>query len=173
MTTEERRREITNILISIDKPIKGTELANRFDVSRQVIVQDIALLRAEGFDVIATPQGYIVPKYNNNKILKTIVSKHFSIDEVEDELGTMVDYGAKIVDVIVEHPIYGEMRGILDIGYKDEVNEFLKEVKNGNAEFLSTLTDGIHIHTIEVPNEESFIKLKKVLLEKGYLVDDK
>ncbi|AFS77104.1 3H domain-containing protein [Gottschalkia acidurici 9a] len=161
MATEERRREISNILISTDKPIKGTELASRFDVSRQVIVQDIALLRAEGFDVIATPQGYIVPKYNNNKILKTIVSKHFSIDEVEDELVTMVDYGAKIVDVIVEHPIYGEMRGILDIGYKDEVNEFLKEVKNGNAEFLSTLTDGIHIHTIEVPNEESFAKLKK------------
>ena len=171
MTTEERRKEIMNILTSKKEPVKGTDLAKKFGISRQVIVQDIAILRAEGFDVMATPQGYIVPNYDNKKMLKTIVTKHNSINEVEDELFTMVSYGAKVIDVIVEHPVYGEMRGILDINYMNDVNEFLKEVKTGNAEFLSSLTDGIHIHTLEVPSEESFEMIKNALREKGYLVD--
>ena len=127
-----------NILTSKKEPVKGTDLAKKFGISRQVIVQDIAILRAEGFDVMATLQGYIIPNYDNKKMLKTIVIKHSSINEVEDELVTMVSYGAKVIDVIVEHPVYGEMRGILDINYMNDVNEFLKEVKTGNAEFLSS-----------------------------------
>ncbi|KAB3529285.1 transcription repressor NadR [Alkaliphilus pronyensis] len=172
MNNEERRKTIMYKLLSNSKPIKGTELANEFNVSRQVIVQDIALLRASGNDIIATPQGYIIMKENTGKIIKTIISKHHSYEEMEEELQILIDYGAKIIDVIVEHPIYGEIRTVLDIAYKNELEEFMSKIKKNNAEPLASLTDGVHIHTIEVPCEKSFKKLKEQLLEKDYLIQD-
>ncbi|KNF07013.1 3H domain-containing protein [Gottschalkia purinilytica] len=170
MNTEDRRRTMWNILQREEKPIKGTKLAEEFNVSRQVIVQDIALLRAEGFDIIATPQGYVIPKYKENNIIKKIVTKHFNLEEMEEELRIMIDYGARVLDVIVEHPIYGEIKGILDIGYKEELDSFMKKLRQQKAEPLSSLTDGIHIHTIEVPSEENFNKIKDKLKEKNYSV---
>lgn len=171
MTTEERRQEVMNVLKASKDPIKGTSLAKKFDVSRQVIVQDIAILRAEGFDVLATPTGYMVPKHNKEKILKTVVTKHFDVQEVEEELMIMIDNGATVVDVIVDHPIYGDVQGILNLNYKYEVDDFLDKIKSGKIEFLSSLTEGVHVHTIEVPTEQSFINIKEKLKEKGYLVE--
>lgn len=170
MTTEERRQEIIDILKCSDQPIKGTVLANGFDVSRQVIVQDIAILRAEGVIILATPTGYMIPKQEKGKILKTLVTKHFDIEQVEDELMTIINNGGRVVDVVVNHSVYGDMKGILNLSCKTEVDNFLEEIKSGKAEFLSSLTGGIHIHTIEVPNHDSFIKIKNELKEKGYLV---
>ena len=171
VTTEERRQEIMSILKVSDNPIKGTNLAEKFDVSRQVIVQDVAILRAEGFNVLATPTGYMMPKYNNNKILKTIVTIHLDIEEVEEELMIMINNGATVLDVIVDHPIYGDVQGILNLNYKYEVDDFLDKIRSGKIEFLSSLTEGVHVHTIEVPNDESFIKIKAKLKEAGYLVE--
>ena len=171
VTTEERRQEIMSILKVSDNPIKGTKLAKKFDVSRQVIVQDVAILRAEGFNVLATPTGYMMPKYNNNKILKTIVTIHLDIEEVEEELMIMINNGATVLDVIVDHPIYGDVQGILNLNYKYEVDDFLDKIRSGKIEFLSSLTEGVHVHTIEVPNDESFIKIKAKLKEAGYLVE--
>ena len=165
-----RRIEIINMLNKECKTIKGTELAKTFNVSRQVIVQDIAILRAEGFNIMATPQGYIIPNNVTERLKKAIVSKHQSIEDMEEELSIMIDLGAKVLDVIVEHPIYGEVKGILNIGYREELNNFLKQIKSENAEPLSSLTDGIHIHNIEVPSEENFIKIKEALIKKGYLI---
>ena len=172
MTPEIRREKIMEILKSEDKAVKGSILSDKFDVSRQVIVQDIALLRAEGFEVLATSKGYVIPKFDKRKILKTVVTRHFSVDEVKEELMIMIDNGATIIDVVVNHPLYGDMRGVLDLNYKGEVDKFLEEVKEGRVEFLSSLTDGIHIHTIEVPNEESFLKIKDQLRTCGYLVEE-
>ncbi|SCX82545.1 transcription repressor NadR [Alkaliphilus peptidifermentans] len=172
MNNEERRKAIINELQNGRKPIKGTELANLFSVSRQVIVQDIALLRANGNDIIATPQGYIIMKEKKGKLIKTIVSRHHNYEEMEDELLIMLDHGVKIIDVIVEHPIYGEIRTVLDIGYKGELQEFMEKVKFYKAEPLASLTDGVHIHTIEVTSEKSFQDLKEELFRKGYLIQD-
>ncbi len=171
MNTENRRHEIMNILKTSENPVKGIKLAEKFGVSRQVIVQDIAILRAEGFDVLATPNGYMVPKDNKKKILKTIVTKHFDVEEVEEELMILIDNGAIVIDVIVDHPIYGDVQGVLNLNYKCEVDNFLDKIRSGKIEFLSSLTEGIHIHTIEVPSDESFVKIKEQLKEKGYLVE--
>ena len=112
-----KEEKIFHTLNSSKKPIKGTELSNKFNVSRQVIVQDIALLRARGKDILATPQGYIIPRaYRDDKLVKKIVCKHEGYDEIEDELITIIDLGGKIIDVIVEHPLYGEIRSPLEIG---------------------------------------------------------
>ena len=171
MINQERRKEILRYLQEEKRPIKGTELANKFDVSRQVIVQDIALLRAEGEDVMATPQGYLIIKENKGKLIKQVVIKHHGYDAIEDELQTMIDFGVRVVDVIIEHPLYGEIRSPLNIGFRKELEEFMLKIRTENAEPLASLTDGIHIHTIEIPNEETFLKLKEALAKKGYLIE--
>lgn len=171
MNAHDRREKILDILNNSQKPIKGTELSNICDVTRQVVVQDIALLRARGEDILATPQGYIIPSTNKeDKLIKKIVCKHKHNDEIEEELTTIVDMGGKIIDVIVEHPVYGEIKGSLELSSRLDVKEFMSSLKETEAEPLSSLTDGIHIHTIEVDDEKTFEKIKETLLNKKYLV---
>jgi len=164
----ERRRDILNILKTSGSPVNGSELGERFKVSRQVIVQDIALLRAEGEDIIATPRGYMVVG-ESSKILKKIVSCHRKTSELEEELRIIIDRGGRLVDVIVEHPVYGEITGNLDLRTRKDIDSFLEKLKESEGEPLSLLTAGIHIHTIEVESEEDFLSIEKELFEKGYL----
>ncbi|MCF6462808.1 transcription repressor NadR [Clostridium sp. Cult1] len=172
MDAGQRREKILNKLNKSIKPVKGTELSKEFNVSRQVIVQDIALLRARGEDILATPQGYIIPRaYKENKLTKKIVCKHEGYDEIEDELKTIVDLGGKIVDVIVEHPLYGEIKSPLEISSRLDLKEFMDNIRKTKAEPLSSLTEGIHIHTIEVDDEKSLEKIRKALIKKKYLIN--
>lgn len=173
MDAKERRKKIIEILEKRKKPIKGTDLARELDVSRQVIVQDVAILRAKGENILASPQGYLNPlAYGQDKITKTIACKHSNNDEIAEELQIILDHGGKILDVIVEHPVYGEIKSQLQIGSKYDLEEFLKNLKTTKAEPLAALTDGVHIHTIEVKDHETFNKIKKELLEKKYLINE-
>ncbi len=171
MDSWERRKEILKLLSENNKPIKGMELANKLGVSRQVIVQDIAILRAKGESILATPQGYIIPIEEGNKTIKTIVCKHTEYEEIEEELKTIVDRGGKVLDVVVEHPLYGEIKSPLMIGSRLEVAQFMENLKKTKAEPLSTLTEGIHIHSIEVEDEKVLKNIKKALKEKNYLIE--
>lgn len=164
----DRRYKIKRLLEESKNALKGIELGRLFDVSRQVIVQDISILRAEGEDIMATPNGYII--FKNNGMLKTIVCRHHGKDIIKDELETVIKYGGKILDVIVEHSIYGEVKGNLNINTKNEIEEFIEKLTDENYEPLCSITDGLHIHTIEVTNEESFQNIKNELLDKGYLM---
>lgn len=172
MNSTDRRTAILNRLNINDEPIKGTDLAKEFNISRQVIVQDIALLRAQGEDIIATPQGYMIPISKSNKITKKIVCKHEGYKAIEEELQIMIDYGATIIDVIVEHPLYGEIRSMLNISNKRDLQEFIKNITERNAEPLARLTDGIHIHTLEIGDEKTFKDMAEELIKKGYLIND-
>ncbi|MBS4534012.1 transcription repressor NadR [Clostridium sp. D2Q-14] len=172
MNGNDRRESIIEILNTYKEAIKGAEIAEKFNVSRQVIVQDIAILRARGIDIIATPNGYIMVNKEPLGIRRTIVSQHQNNEDIEEELNIIVDLGGKILDVIVEHPIYGEIKGQLMISSRIDVSEFMKRLKENNAEPLSTLTDGVHIHTIEVPSEEIFNKIKNKLKLKKYLIEE-
>jgi len=168
--TEQRRNEILNILKNRKEPITGTELAKKFQVSRQVIVQDIAVIRAQGYDVLATAKGYMLYQHDAKKDnIKTIVCKHQGYANMEEELLIMVDRGAKVLDVIVEHPIYGEIRAPLMIGSRLDVEDFIHQVKKYQAEPLSVLTGGEHIHTLEVPDDRAYHQIVAALEEKGYL----
>lgn len=152
--------------------MKGVELAEVFNVSRQVIVQDIAVLRASGAAIIATPNGYFVtPPRENNYLKKTIVTKHKGVDAIEEELVTIVDNGGKVLDVIVDHPVYGEIRGNLMVATRFDVEQFMKRVREENAEPLSTLTEGFHLHTLEVPDEETFERILRALKSRNYLIE--
>lgn len=170
--TAERRNKLLQRLKKSQKAVIGSQLAKEFKVSRQVIVQDIALLRAKGEKIIATSQGYF---YKDNMGLSTvkasIACSHGDGAELKDELLTVVNFGGRIIDVKVEHPIYGELSGNLMISSVEDVENFIKNYRENEASLLSKLTEGVHLHTIEAVNNQVLNKIKKELQEKGYLLE--
>jgi transcriptional regulator of NAD metabolism len=169
--TGKRREDLLKMLQDASAPVKGSWLAEEFKVSRQVIVQDIAILRARDVHIQANSNGYYIPKPSNaERNIKTVFVKHRGYDELEKELQIIVDMGAKILDVIVMHPIYGEIRCPLEINSRYELDLFIKEIDKSNAAPLASLTNGEHIHTLEVPNDMIFEKILKALDEMGILM---
>lgn len=171
MGSKDRRKLIEEILIDREEPQKGHKLAQELGVTRQIIVKDIAILRAEGIDIIATPEGYIIPRKEKHKVTRIIAVCH-KPEEIEEELNLIVKFGGKIEDVIIEHPVYGEMRGMLMIKTPYDIQSFMEKCKEYNAEPLLTLTRGVHIHTIEADNEEMMNRIINELKLRGLLISD-
>lgn len=171
MSSKERRKLIEKFLIERKEPQKGHELSKELGVTRQVIVKDIAILRAEGLNIIATPEGYIMPKDEKHKIKRIIAVSHTS-DKIEDELTCIVKFGGMVEDVIIEHPLYGEIRGMLMIKTLYDVQSFMEKSKEYKAEPLSALTRGVHIHTIESDDEQTMERIINELRNKNYLISD-
>lgn len=167
MTAIERRNAIYQVL-SADTPISATALAGRFGVTRQVVVGDIALLRAEGRSVIATPRGYIIPVPDG--FLRTIACVH-NAQQTRDELNAMVDCGCTVIDVVVEHPVYGQLTAPLAISSRYDVEQFIEKMASASASPLSALTEGIHLHTLSCPDEAVFNHLRDKLREMGMLFE--
>ena len=168
MKTQDRKKYILEKLHSSDEPISASTFGKELAVSRQVIVGDVSLLRAAGENIIATPRGYIIEKFNNIKYL--IVCKH-SREQLLDELYTIVDNGCAIIDVIVEHSIYGQISGQLHIFNRKDADIFAEQINKNNENLLSNLTNEIHFHTLHCPSEKYFEQTKMALKEKGYLID--
>ncbi len=154
MTSEERRLEIEKILGNYKEPITASVLAQKFSVSRQVIVGDIALMRASGHKISATPRGYVLDREDESQCVFTIACCHDD-DNMGAELYAVVDNGGIVQDVTVEHPIYGEIIGELHLKSRYDVELFLKKVSENKVQPLMRLTKGIHLHTIKCKDEES------------------
>ena len=169
MKADERRNSIIEMLIREKKAIKGTTLAESFNVTRQIIVKDIAILRAKGNNIIATPDGYMINDDNSSRI-KSVIAVNHNYEDVIKELEIVVKYGGIIEDVIVEHPLYGEIKGILMIKNLNDLNNFIKRYENNKAKPLSVLTNGVHIHTISADNEENMELIKRELKERGFII---
>lgn len=168
MNSEERRIRLINILNQSRNPIKGCDLAKELNVSRQVIVQDIALIRAKGYEIIATPQGYIV--YSKNNTIEYIKCKnHSNYQDIYDELKIIVDMGGTVKDVIVEHPTYGQIKAELNISSNRDINEFMEKVKNNEFKQLSSLTTCNHMHTVEASSDDIIKDIINELRNKGIL----
>lgn len=156
MSGAERRAGIKAVLAESKGPIAGAVLAKHFAVSRQVIVQDIAILRAGGMEIISTAQGYFIPEtIIKPTALKFTVACQHSKDEMKKELRIIVDHGGKVLDVVVEHPVYGELRGLLMLNSRVQVGQFADSIKQAGVGPLSSLTNGVHLHTIEAPDPET------------------
>lgn len=168
MKVEERLEKILEILKEASSPIVARELAHEFDVSRQVIVGDIARLRAAGAKIVSTPRGYLLNVHVNHKVTKKIICKH-TPGETMDEINTIVRLGGKLLDVVVEHPVYGELTGALNIYNQEDADQFNKKILAGEASLLSELTEGVHIHTISADTIEILEMIEEKLNEKGYL----
>jgi transcriptional regulator of NAD metabolism len=170
MEGQERRETLIKILKEAKEPISGTELAKRLGISRQVIVQDIALLRAVNKNILSTTKGYILYYQEKQKVNRCFLVKH-TTNQIEDELCTIVDNGGKILDVIVTHEIYGEIATNLIIQTRQDVYDFVEKVKTKKTVPLKELTDGVHLHTVEADSEEILDKIEKALREKKYLLN--
>lgn len=170
MTASQRRTEILSRLKTEHTPISATALAHTFGVSRQVVVGDIALLRAAGAPIAATPRGYLLDPPVNG-ILHTVAVCHTNT-RMERELQICVDNGCTVVDVLVEHPVYGQLVGQLQLSNRYDVEQFLQRVRSGSAQPLSALTDGIHLHTLRCPSEEAYQRVCRQLEEEGFLLKE-
>ena len=153
-----------------DKPVSATNFANEFSVTRQVIVADIALLRASGYSIRAEHKGYVLEKSATDITLRRLVVKHGQ-NEVTDELYAVVDHGGKVIDVIVEHSIYGQITAELNLSSRYDVDRFILRIHETGAKPLSFLTEGLHIHTVAVRDEDSFQRIVGRLNELNILVD--
>jgi transcriptional regulator of NAD metabolism len=171
MNSKERRAYILKKLVACEEPQKGNLLALEIGVTRQIIVKDIAILRAEGKNIIATPEGYIITKEQRPKVKRIIAVCHNS-DFIEEELEIIVKYGGVVEDVIVEHPLYGEIKGMLMIKSKNDINNFMHKFKNGKVEPLLRLTGGVHIHTIEAETEEIMAEILSELEKRDFIACD-
>ena len=163
MKAEERRQSIARTLTA-DQPVSATALAGKFSVSRQVIVGDIALLRAAGLDIVATPRGYKLGETSG--LVRAVACVHTRQD-TERELLAIVDNGCTVIDVVVDHPLYGQMSGQLSIASRYDVQQFVEKAKH--AAPLSSLTDGLHLHNLRCPDEESYQRVCRDLAELGVL----
>lgn len=164
-----RRVAIIEALKKVNKPLSGVVLGNQFGISRQIVVQDVALLRAEGYDILATARGYILNQEADIMHSRILMVKHTK-NQLEDELNTIVDNGGRVRNVIITHPIYGELIGDLMLKNRRDVKSFIERVECEKVEPLSKLTEGIHMHTIEATTDEDLDHIEEELKLKGYLV---
>lgn len=168
MNSNERREKLLHILRTSNRPVKGVELAKELKVTRQIIVKDIALLRASGIDILATSNGYIIYTIEN-KEFEIKCKNHTSDEHLLLELQTIVDLGGKVKDVIVEHPTYGSIKAELNLSSNRDIKAFMEKSKKDGFKQLSSLSQDYHIHTIEVPNEKILEEIKKELKEENIL----
>lgn len=172
MNSKERRVEIEKILSSYKEPITAKTLAKKFNVSRQVIVGDIAIMRASGLKIFATPRGYVMEKSQENNLVYTIACKHYK-EDMGKELYIIVDNGGAVLDVTVEHGVYGQIVGELHIFSRYDVDLFLKKIEKQKSQPLSNLTGGIHLHRIECKDQEAYERIVQELRKENILLEEK
>lgn len=169
---EERRSILLQLLKDSPVPLTGSELASRTNVSRQVIVGDITLLKAKNEPILATSQGYMYLKQSPNSLSfeRTIACRH-SPQDTEKELNLLVDHGVLVKDVKIEHPVYGDLNASIMVSNRQEVKQFMENIQNSRASLLSELTDGIHLHTISASSTQVLDKAEAALKAEGFLIE--
>ena len=167
LNSEERRNYILNTLAKSTKPHSATSLARACEVSRQIIVGDIALMRASGTEIVATNRGYLLKK-DDGVFRKTVKVRH-DFSRLREELYSMVDGGTRVVDVVVDHKIYGSISASLDLSNRREVDEFVESFKNANDMSLSTITNHELYHTLEADSQEAIDYVLKKLKEEKFI----
>ncbi len=171
MTAAQRREKILQTLSGASGPVSAGVLASELGVSRQAVVGDVALLRAGGSPITATPRGYVLEDAApTGRILCTVACRH-GMDGLLQELYTVVDCGCGVLDVTVEHPVYGQLSGQLQVFSRFDADEFVKKLSENSAQLLCRLTGDIHLHTLSCPDEAHRERVLAALAEKEFLVD--
>lgn len=166
MSGQERREQIVKMIKQSDVPVAGTTLAKDLGVSRQVIVQDMALLRANGVEILSTHRGYVLQEeVKPSRVFKV----HHTGEQVEEELNLFVDLGGEIEDVFVYHKVYGVIRASLQIKSRRDVKNYLQEIEQGSSTQLLNLTSGYHYHTVMAESEEILDLIQEELEKAGML----
>ncbi len=166
MSGEQRREQLIKIIRQSKTPVSGSELAKQVNVSRQVIVQDIALLRANGVDVISTNRGYLIGDHGK---VSRVFKIHHEPEDVETELNLFVDFGGYVKDVFVYHKVYNIIQADMNLKSRADVRKYLGELASGKSTLLMNVTSGYHYHTILADNEETLDMIQAELQAKGFL----
>lgn len=168
MTGIERRKKILEMMRNSSNPMSGSALAEKTGVSRQVVVQDIALLRSEGNVITATTKGYILE--NTSKNIRFFKVCHDN-DRTEEELTLIVDLGGIIKDVVINHKIYGKLCAPMEIKSRRDVQKFMELLNSGKSTPLLNITSGYHFHHIYAENDEILDEIEEMLRKKGFLCE--
>ena len=168
MTGAERRKALLAMMRETEKPLSGTALGKRTGVSRQVVVQDMALLRTEGYPIISTARGYLMEASKGCTRLFKVCHTN---EQVENELTTIVDLGGTVVNVMVNHRIYGKLDAQLNIKNRRDVAKFLDDINTGKSTPLLNVTSGYHFHLVSAETEEVLNEIEEALREKNYLTE--
>ena len=166
MKGEERRKQLLNILSSSNNPVSGGTLAKELNVSRQIIVQDISLLRANGATIFSTNKGYLLQE---DRKYSRVFKVYHTDDQVEEELSTIVDAGGQIRDVFVYHKVYGVLKADMGIKSRRDIRAYMEEISTGKSSRLKNVTSGYHYHTIDAESEEILDAIQEELQQKGFL----
>ncbi|MBR6744497.1 MAG: transcription repressor NadR [Clostridia bacterium] len=166
MKSDERRRSIIDLLTASDRPISGGKLAELYGVSRQIIVKDIAILKARRYEICATHTGYIMQPYPYKE---RIFKVYHTTDKTEDELNLIVALGGKVVDVFVWHKAYGKMEAKLNISSKEQIKQFIENVRTGKSVELMHVTGGYHYHTVRADTEDILDRIESALNDRKYI----
>ena len=169
MTGSDRRQEILKNIKESDRPVSGSKLAKDYDVSRQVIVQDIALLRASGYDIISTNRGYVL---EGQTCAERVFKVRHTDEQLETELFTIVDLGGQVKNVMVNHKVYGHIEAELGITSRRKVKEFLADIESGKSTPLKNITSDYHYHTVTADSEETLGMIEEELRKLGFLVEN-
>lgn len=170
LTGSERRKLLLSLMRQSQAPISGSALGKKTGVSRQVVVQDIALLRTEGHPILSTTKGYYLDGDSQNQYVRTVKVCHTN-EQVEDELNTIVDLGGAVMGVMVNHRAYAKMTAALNIRNRRDVQIFVDNIKTGKSTPLLNVTSGYHFHTISAESEAILDEIEDMLSQKGYLAE--
>ena len=166
MKAADRRKAIVNLLLSSNEAISGGKLSEEFGVSRQIIVQDITVLKGSGYDIISTHNGYIIQK---SPLKERVFKVYHTTEETEDELTTIVNHGGTVVDVFVWHKVYGKITAPLNIFSGMHIKQFIEGVRSGKSSELMNITGGYHYHTVRAESEDVLNRIQNALEEHGYI----
>ena len=169
MKVAERRKAIVNLLLSVSDPVSGGELAEKFHVSRQIIVQDVTVLKGTGYDILSTSQGYVMQR---SPLKERVFKVRHTTVETEDELSRIVELGGTVVDVFVWHKVYGKITAPLNIFSQMHIKQFMEGVRTGQSTELMHVTGGYHYHTVRADNEDILDRIEASLTEGNYIVPE-
>ena len=169
MKVAERRKAIVNLLLSSKEPVSGGTLAQTFNISRQIIVQDITVLKSSGYEILSTNQGYVLQK---SPLAERIFKVRHTTEQTEDELSCIVGFGGTVVDVFVWHKVYGKIEAALNIFSPMHVKQFLEGVRTGQSTELMHITGGYHYHTVRADSDAVLDRIEAALKEKNYIVPE-
>ena len=167
MNSAQRREKVLSLLTEHSSPLSATAIAKQCGVSRQIIVGDVALLRASGEQISATPRGYLL--HREQGLHQRVIACRHTQEQMEKELYIVVDNGCAVLDVTVEHPVYGQISGQLQLFSRYDVDQFVQKLRTSNAPALCTLTGGVHLHTLCCPDEKTFHRIEAALENAGVL----
>ena len=168
MNTAQRRTEILKLLQQAEKPVAARAMASQFGVSRQVIVQDMAVIRASTPGILSTTRGYVLQQDKDIACTREFKVRHGQ-EQAAEELNLIVDCGGRVKNISISHRVYGRITAEMDIRSRQDVQEFLQALAGGASTVLSTATDGYHYHLVEAATPDRLDLIGQALQDADFL----